>query len=130
MPGQTSNFKSSDSHYRWAIVAGATFCLVISNGLSIGGLPPFYKPIREEFVAIGAIDAAFAESFIANAANITFLVSGVFSLIGGWLITRFRLKPLMLFGSVLLGGGLILHSQAVTSEIVYLARFLKVFFDL
>ena len=110
--------------YGWVIVVVATLSLVVSNGLAIGGLPPFYKPIREEFVAIGAIDAAHAESFIANCANITFLMSGVFSLLGGWLITRFRLKPLMIVGCALLGSGLIMHSQAVTAEMVYLARFL------
>ena len=106
------------------IVCVATAALVISNGLSIGGLPPFYKPIREEFLAIGAIDPAHAESFIANGANITFLMSGVFSLLGGWLLTRIRLKPLMLAGCVLLGGGLVLHAYAHTAAMVYAARFL------
>ncbi len=110
--------------YGWVIVAVATFALVVSNGLSIGGLPPFYKPIREEFIAIGAVDGGNAESFIATSANITFLISGVFSLVGGWLITRYRLRRLMLAGCGLLGGGLILHSQATTVETVYLARFL------
>ena len=114
----------SDSNYGWGIVAVSTLALLVSNGLAIGGLPPFYKPIREEFVALGAIDPTRAESFIANAANITFLMSGVFSLLGGWLITRFRLKPLMIVGCMFLGGGLILHSRAVTAEMVYLARFL------
>src|SRR4051812_38170632 len=112
------------SRYGWVIVAVSMLALVVSNGLSIGGLPPFYKPIREEFVAIGAIDASHAESFIANGANITFLMSGVFSLLGGWLVTRFRLKPMMIVGCVLLGGGLVLHSQAASANAVYLARFL------
>lgn len=98
--------------------------LIVSNGLAIGGLPPFYKPIREEFVAIGAIDAARAESFIANGANITFLMSGLFSLIGGWLVTRFRLRPTMIVGCLLLGTGIILLSQAETASAVYIARFL------
>lgn len=110
--------------YGWVIVAVATLSLAVSNGLAIGGLPPFYKPIREEFVSIGAVEASQAESFIANCANVTFLMSGVFSLIGGWLITRFRLRPLMLVGCTLLGGGLLLHSQAATAEAVYAARFL------
>ncbi len=114
----------SKSDYRWTIVAVAMLSLVVSNGLAIGGLPPFYKPIREEFVLIGAVDATRAESFIANAANITFLMSGVFSVLGGWLLTRIRLKVLMVIGCFLLGGGLLLHSQATTSEIVYLSRFL------
>lgn len=110
--------------YGWVIVGVTTLSLIVSNGLAIGGLPPFYKPIREEFVAIGAVDLSRAESFIANCANITFLTSGVFSLLGGWLIGKVSPKPLMAVGSVILGGGLILHSQATTAEMVYLARFL------
>lgn len=106
------------------IVAVATLALIVSNGLSIGGLPPFYKPMREEFVAIGAIELNSAETFIANAANITFLMSGVFSLIGGWLLGRIGLKKIMLIGCVLLGLGMTLHSQAATAEMVYFSRFL------
>lgn len=116
--------RRSNFNYGWAIVGISTLALVISNGLSIGGLPPFYKPLREEFVGIGAIDAAAAESFIANGANITFLMSGVFSLLGGWLVTHFRLKPMMIVGCVLLGMGLLVHSQAQNANAVYLARFL------
>lgn len=108
--------------YGWVIVTIAVLSLMISNGLAIGGLPPFYKPIREEFVAIRAIEASRAESFIGNSANITFLLSGVFSLIGGWLISRSGLKPVMLIGCGLLGGGLVIHSQASTAEVVYAAR--------
>lgn len=103
-------------------MAVATLSLAVSNGLSIGGLPPFYKPLREEFVASGAIAAAHAETFIANSANITFLLSGVFSLIGGWLALRFRLKNLMIAGCILLGGGLVLHSQGETANSIYIAR--------
>lgn len=110
--------------YAWVILAVSTLALVVSNGLSIGGLPPFYKPIREEFVALRAVEAAYAESFIANAANITFLMSGLFSLIGGWLAARIRLKALMVIGCVLLAVGLVLHSQAVNVETVYAARVL------
>jgi sugar phosphate permease len=110
--------------YSWLIVVVATLSLVVSNGLAIGGLPPFYKPIREEFVRIGAVDLTHAETFIANCANITFLMSGVFSLIGGWLTTRVNLKTLMLVGCALLGSGLLLHSQAETAAAVYAARFL------
>jgi MFS family permease len=107
----------------WAIVVVSTLALIVSNGLAIGGLPPFYKPIRDEFVAMGVIDAARAESFIAIGANITFLISGAFSLIGGWLLTFIRLKTLMVIGCLFLGGGLLLHAWAGSVETVYLARF-------
>lgn len=112
------------SPYSWTILAVSTFALIVSNGLAIGGLPPFYKPVREEFVLIGAVAADHAETFIADSANITFLMSGIFSLLGGWLLTRIQIKVLMLIGCVLLGTGLIIHSQASTAELVYLARFL------
>ncbi|MFN0139417.1 MAG: nitrate/nitrite transporter [Pyrinomonadaceae bacterium] len=114
---------SRTSSYGWVILVIATLALAVSNGLAIGGLPPFYKPIRDEFVALGAVDAARAESFIANGANITFLMSGVFSLIGGWMITKFALRPLMIFGSALLGGGLVILALADDPETVYFARF-------
>lgn len=116
--------KKTKNIYSWVIVGVSMLALIVSNGLAIGGLPPFYKPIREEFVAIGAIDGTIAETFVANGANITFLMSGLFSLIGGWLVTKFRLRPMMLFGCVLLGSGTILlaYSQSVVQ--FYTARFL------
>ena len=72
--------------YGWVIVAVATLALVVSNGLSIGGIPVFYKWIREDFVASGAIAAGAAESFIAFGASLTFLLSGLISPFAGWLI--------------------------------------------
>jgi MFS family permease len=110
--------------FAWVMLAIATFALLVSNGLSISGLPPFYKPIREEFVAAGIVDTSVAETFIANGANITFLMSGLFSLIGGWLVTRFRLRPMMLLGCVMLGGGTLLLSVSNSAAVFYLSRFL------
>ena len=110
--------------YGWVIVAVSTLALIVSNGLSIGGLPPFYKPMREELVALAAVDPTRAESFIAIAANITFIMSGVSSLLSGWLLTRLRIKPVMLVGCLLLGAGVILQSQATSVTTVYLSRFL------
>ncbi|MFL6373856.1 MAG: nitrate/nitrite transporter [Pyrinomonadaceae bacterium] len=116
MPRRTS--------YAWVIVGVAMLALIVSNGLSIGGLPPFYKPMREELVGLGAVDASRAESFIAIAANITFIMSGVSSLFGGWLLTKFRIMPVMLVGCALLGMGVILQSQASGVTAVYASRFM------
>lgn len=111
-------------YYGWVIVAVATLALVVSNGLSIGGIPVFYKSIREDFVASGAVTADHAESFIAFAALLTFLCSGLISPLAGWLIQKFTLKNLMLLGCFLLGGGLLLHSAATSKSAVYMARIL------
>lgn len=108
--------------YGWVIVAVATLALVVSNGLSIGGIPVFYKAIREDFVSRGVVAAGEAESFIALGASLTFLFSGLISPIAGWLIQRFPLKQIMLFGCALLGGGLIVHSVADGAMQVYISR--------
>jgi MFS family permease len=111
-------------YYRWIIVAVATLALVVSNGLSIGGIPVFYKSIREDFVNSGAVAPANAESFIAFGASLTFLFSGLISPLAGWLIQKFPLKNLMLFGCAILGGGLLLHANANSVAAVYASRIL------
>lgn len=108
--------------YGWTIVAVATLALVVSNGLSIGGIPVFYRSIREDFVTSGAVAADQAESFIAFCASLTFLCSGLVSPFAGWLIQKFPLKNVMLAGCALLGGGLGLHAMARSAELVYAAR--------
>ena len=120
MPAESTR----DGNYGWVIVAVSMLALIISNGLTTLGIPVFYKSIQTEFLAIGAIPADQAQTFIANGANLTFLLSGVFSLVGGWMIPRFGLKRLMIVGCICLGTGLVLHSQATTVTAVYLSRFL------
>ena len=117
MPSTKTSF-----YYGWIIVAVATLALVVSNGLSIGGLPVFYRSIREDFVANGAVAADQAESFIAFCASLTFLCSGLISPLAGWLIQKFPLKNVMLAGCALLGGGLVLHATANSVALVYTAR--------
>lgn len=111
-------------HYGWVIVAVATLALVVSNGLSIGGIPVFYKSIRDDFVGSGAVAVGEAERFIAFGASLTFFFAGVISPLAGWLIQKFSLKKLMLAGCVMLGGGLILHALAASAPAVYAARIL------
>ena len=108
--------------YGWMIVAVATLALVVSNGLSIGGIPVFYKPMREDLVAAGTVAGDAAESFIALGATLTFFFSGVLSPLAGWLIQRSRLKILMAAGCFMLGGALV--AQALTSSpyVVYTSR--------
>ena len=109
-------------YYGWVIVAVATLALVVSNGLSIGGIPVFYKSIREDFVASGTVDVGNAESFIAFGATLTFFFAGILSSAAGWLIQRYRLLTLMLFGSFMLCIGLVVHAQTTSVYVVYGAR--------
>ncbi len=54
--------KSGGFFYGWVIVAISTLALVVSNGLSIGGLPVFYKPMLADMIAIGGVESDKAQS--------------------------------------------------------------------
>lgn len=110
--------------YRWLILVIATVGLVISNGLAISGIPVFSKPIQTEFIEKGIIAADSAQSFIANASILTFLMSGVFSLVAGWMLTRIGIRHSMIFGAVVLGLSFVLHSRAESVWLVYVSRIL------
>ena len=117
-----SEIKREKFFYGWVIVAVATLALVVSNGLSIGGIPVFYKAMREDFVTSGAVAAGQAESMIALAGSLTFLVAGFFSPAAGYLIDKYSIKKLMVAGCFVLGGSLLLHSQAMNPAMIYLSR--------
>lgn len=119
-----SEITKNKFYYGWLIVAIATLSLVVSNGLAIGGIPVFTEWIRNDFINSGAIPADKAQTIVANFGVFTFLVAGITAPFAGYFIQKFDIKKLMLIGSVILGGGLLIHSQATTVGMVYTARIL------
>jgi sugar phosphate permease len=117
-----SETKRGGFFYGWVIVAISTLALVVSNGLSIGGLPVFYKPMLADMIAIGGVEADKAQSLVGGAAGMTFLFAGFLAPIAGYLLTKISTKIMMCIGCVILGGALIIYSQANSSGIVYLAH--------
>lgn len=108
--------------YGWIIVAISTLALVISNGLSIGGLPVFYKPIQEDLLSLGSVTAQTKDAVTGLGAGLTFLLAGVFSLLIGFLISRSGSKKFMIAGTLILGSGLVYYSFASTPIDVYLSH--------
>ncbi len=114
--------KNTHFFYGWVIVAIATLSLLVSNGLSIGGLPVFYKPMLADLIAAGGVEAESSQSLVGGAAGLTFLFAGIFAPVGGYLLTRLSTKIMMCIGCVILGGALIIYSQSNSSAVVYLAH--------
>jgi len=108
--------------YGWIIVAVSTLSLMISNGLSIGGLPVFYKPIQEELLALGAVTATTKDAVTGLGAGLTFLLAGIFSLVIGLLINRTGTKKFMIAGCLVLGGGLVYYSFADSPVDIYVSH--------
>lgn len=108
--------------YGWVIVAVSTLALVVSNGLSIGGLPVFYKPMTDDLIAGGYISADSSQSMLGGAAGLTFLLAGAFAPIAGFLLKRVSSKVMMCIGCFILGGALVVYSQTHSAGIVYLSH--------
>ena len=110
--------------YGWVIVAICVLALIVSNGLSIGGIPVFYKPMLASLIANGSVAADKAQSIVGTAAALTFLTAGIFSPVAGFLIQRLKARTMMIIGCVILGTGLIIYSFANSPAVVYLAHIL------
>lgn len=114
--------RGSGFFYGWVIVGIATLALLISNGLSIGGLPVFYKFVQNDLVASGAVRQDNIQSVYGLAPALTFLFAGFLAPVAGYLLHKLNARAMMMVGCVVLGCGLIIYSQAVNAPMVYFAH--------
>jgi sugar phosphate permease len=114
--------KSGGFFYGWVIVAVSVLALIVSNGLSIGGIPVFYKFVQTDLVAAGTVSQDKIQSVYGLAPALTFLFAGFFSPVAGYLLQKLNSKTMMLIGCVILGSGLIIYSQANSPIMVYAAH--------
>ncbi len=97
--------------YGWIIVIAATLIYTISE-IPIFTFSIFVKPIASEM--------GYAREVITNAISLYFIFLGVFSILGGILVDRLGPRILNFVGTILIGSGLIVCSQAGSSMIFYL----------
>ncbi|MBS1797708.1 MAG: MFS transporter [Acidobacteria bacterium] len=116
--------KNSVFFYGWIIVAIGVLALIVSNGLSIGGIPVFYKFVQGDLVASGAVPPDKIQSVYGLAPALTFLLAGFLSPVAGFLLQRFNARLMMLIGCFILGSGLLIYSQAASPIMVYSAHIL------
>lgn len=109
-------------YYGWIIVAVSTLCLLVSNGLAILGLPVFYKPMLEELVSAGGIEADKAQTLVGSAAGLTFVLAGLIAPVAGYLLRKISSKIMMCIGCVILGGALVIYSQSGSPSLIYLSH--------
>ncbi len=108
--------------YGWIIVAVCLLALVVSNGLSIGGIPVFYKFVQNDMVTNGSVPPDRIQSIYGYAPAITFLLAGFLGPLAGYLLQKKSAKALMVVGCIILGSGLLVYSQANSVALVYLAH--------
>ena len=110
---------SNPTAFAFVISLVALLMLVVSNGLAVGGIPVFFKPIQENLIALGLADNANIQSSFAIGPAITIMLAGFAAPIGGILISRIGFKLVLSFGCLLLGSGLLIYSNASSFVEVY-----------
>jgi MFS family permease len=99
--------ESMNSRYRWVIVAAGAFMGCVAIG-SIFSLPVFQQPMS---AATG-----WSRTAISLAMTLNFITMGVASFGWGMAMDRFGPRVVLLFGSSILGLGLVLASRAASVE--------------
>ena len=103
-PDVTSAQTRARGFLGWQIVAVAFTSQFVATGVTLSTVGNFVNPISQEF--------GVSDSLIGIAPAIAILVIGIFGPFLGRLLDRGWTRRIMLLGSTLTGGGLILLSNA------------------
>ncbi len=90
-------------HYGWVVVAAGAVITCVAMG-ALFALPVYQTPMAD--------DTGWARAGIAGAMTIGFITMGVAGFFWGAISDRIGARPVLVIASVLLGGGLVLASQA------------------
>jgi MFS family permease len=99
---QTSNAPSQNESkvfYGWVVMILATFAVAVTNGLSIGGIPIFYRSLTKEF--------GWNRTTIATAGASLLLARGLTGPFTGPLWDRYGPKRFMAPGAAVIGASLV-----------------------
>ncbi len=114
--------KSNPNFFAFVVASVALIMLVVSNGLAVGGIPVFFKPIQESLIESGAVLSSDIQSAFAIGPMITIMLAGLVAPIGGILIGRIGFKWVLTTGCLLLGIGLAIYSTADSLALVYFSH--------
>ncbi|MGH9751590.1 MAG: MFS transporter [Blastocatellia bacterium] len=85
----------SSVFYGWIVIAFAVFAVAVTNGLSIGGIPIFYRSLTNEF--------GWSRTTIATAGALLLLARGLTGPLAGPLWDRYGPKRFMVIGAAVIG---------------------------
>ncbi|MBI4470047.1 MAG: MFS transporter [Acidobacteria bacterium] len=102
--------------YGWFVVGVSVLIVIITNGLTIGGIPVFYKSLIDEF--------QWNRTIIATAGAVTLLGAGLLVPVVGIYLDHFGAKPFMIAGTLVLGAAMLLYSRVSSPLQMYGAHFL------
>jgi len=109
--------QGSGLYYGWVIAVASGVMLLVSNGMALGGLNVFDKPLLEALSAAAGEPVSLAGLKVRDA--ITLAVSGLLAPFAGAAADRFGVRPLMAIGALLLAAGYYLYSTVDSLGDIY-----------
>ncbi len=104
-------------YYGWIIAVTSGLILLVTNGMTIGGLNVFDKPLLDSLSAAAGEPVSLAGLKTRDA--ITLAVSGLLAPLAGAAADRFGVRPLMFVGALLLAAGYYLYSTVDSLGDIY-----------
>jgi len=111
-PAPVADLQKSKPFYGWIVIALATFAVAVTNGLSIGGMPVFYRSFIAEF--------RWSRTTIATAGALLLVARGLAGPLIGPLWDRYGPKRFMAPGAALIGVALAFGSLMGAPPHLYL----------
>lgn len=109
--------ESRGLYYGWIIAVSAGFILLVTNGMTLGGLNVFDKPL------LAALGEAAGEPVRLDAFKlrdaVTLFVSGLMAPFAGAAADRFGVRPLMVAGALMLAAGYFLYASVTSLTGIY-----------
>jgi len=107
----------SGLYYGWIIAVTSGVILLVTNGMTLGGLNVFDKPLLESLSQAAGEPVSLAGLKVRD--SITLAVGGLMAPIAGAAADRFGVRPLMIVGALLLAAGYFLYSTAGSLGDIY-----------
>ncbi|MCP5139122.1 MAG: MFS transporter [Chromatiales bacterium] len=107
----------SGMYYGWVIAVSAAVILVVTNGMTLGGLNVFDRPLLDALKEATGGPVSLSDFKLRDA--ITLAVSGLMAPLAGAAADRFGVRPLMIIGALLLSAGYYLYSTVDSLSDIY-----------
>jgi MFS family permease len=109
--------RSSGLYFGWVIAVGAGLLLLVTNGMTLGGLSVFDEAILRTLEEATGRDSMRGDLNLR--ALITFWGSGALAPLAGAIADRIGVRPLMVVGLMLLAGGYFAYGSVASLGQVY-----------
>ena len=111
------NSSAVSRNYRWVICGCSLLILMVSNGMTLGGMAVFDIELMKSLSEITGREISVTEIKLRD--TIMLATASVFGLGSGWLADKVGVKPLLIVGLAILAAGNFLYGQVQSLTHIY-----------